>query len=53
MFESYPEKDKIMTLLNREFEIYQQTYISLNEKKIEANRRQPKPTKSQLKANYD
>ncbi len=36
VFISVPEKEKIMTLMNREFEIYQKTYISLNEKKIEA-----------------
>lgn len=31
-----PEKEKTLTVLNREFEIYQQTYNFLNEKRIEA-----------------
>lgn len=35
-FITVPEKEKFLTLMNREFEIYQKTYISLNEKKIEA-----------------
>jgi uncharacterized protein involved in exopolysaccharide biosynthesis len=36
VFITIPEKEKIITLMNREFEIYQKTYISLNEKRIEA-----------------
>ena len=35
-FITVPEKEKYLTLMNREFEIYQKTYISLNEKRIEA-----------------
>ena len=35
-FITVPEKEKFLTLMNREFEIYQKSYISLNEKKIEA-----------------
>lgn len=31
-----PEKEKMLNTLNREFELYQQSYIYLNEKKIEA-----------------
>ena len=33
---SYPEKDKWIDKLNREMDIYENTYILLNEKKIEA-----------------
>jgi uncharacterized protein involved in exopolysaccharide biosynthesis len=36
VFITVPEKEKIITLMNREFEIYQKIYISLNEKRIEA-----------------
>jgi uncharacterized protein involved in exopolysaccharide biosynthesis len=36
VFITVPEKEKIITVMNREFEIYQKTYISLNEKRIEA-----------------
>lgn len=32
----YPEKDRLLTILKREFEIYQESYNFLNEKKIEA-----------------
>lgn len=35
-FITVPEKERIMTILNREFEIYQQSYNFLNQKKIEA-----------------
>lgn len=35
-FVEIPEKEKILTILNREFEIYQGSYNFLNEKKIEA-----------------
>ena len=35
-FITIPEKEKIITLMKREFEIHQKTYISLNEKRIEA-----------------
>ncbi len=35
-FISVPEKERIMNILNREFEIYQQSYNFLNKKKIEA-----------------
>ncbi|MFT6334133.1 MAG: hypothetical protein ACJATI_000865 [Halioglobus sp.] len=35
-FITIPEKEKIITLMNREFDIYQKIYISLNEKRIEA-----------------
>jgi uncharacterized protein involved in exopolysaccharide biosynthesis len=36
VFVTVPEKEKMITVMNREFEIYQKIYISLNEKKIEA-----------------
>ncbi len=36
VFITVPEKERIMTILNREFEIYQQSYNFLNQKKIEA-----------------
>lgn len=36
VFITVPEKEKMMTILNREFEIYQQSYNFLNQKKIEA-----------------
>lgn len=36
VFVSVPEKEKKMTILNREFEIYQQSYNFLNQKLIEA-----------------
>jgi len=32
----YPEKERLLTILQREFEIYQASYNFLNEKKIEA-----------------
>jgi len=35
-FITVPEKEKMLTILNREFQIYQQSYNFLNEKKIEA-----------------
>jgi len=35
-FLGVPEKEMIMTILNREFEIFQQSYNFLNQKKIEA-----------------
>lgn len=35
-FIGVPEKEKVLTILNREFEIYQRSYNFLNEKKIEA-----------------
>ncbi len=35
-FVGLPEKERTLTVLNREFEIYQQTYNFLNEKRIEA-----------------
>jgi len=35
-FVDVPEKERMMTILNREFEIYQQSYNFLNQKKIEA-----------------
>lgn len=37
VFLPVPEKEKVMTSLNREFEIFQQSYIFLNEKRIEAD----------------
>jgi uncharacterized protein involved in exopolysaccharide biosynthesis len=37
VFVDVPEKEKILTILNREFEIYQQSYNFLNQKKIEAD----------------
>jgi hypothetical protein len=37
VFLPVPEKERIMTAMNREFEIFQQSYIFLNEKKIEAD----------------
>jgi len=37
VFITVPEKERIMTILNREFEIYQQSYNFLNQKKIEAD----------------
>ena len=37
VFVTVPEKERIMTILNREFEIYQQSYNFLNQKKIEAD----------------
>jgi uncharacterized protein involved in exopolysaccharide biosynthesis len=37
VFLPVPEKEKILTAMNREFEIFQQSYIFLNEKKIEAD----------------
>jgi uncharacterized protein involved in exopolysaccharide biosynthesis len=36
VFITVPEKEKMITVMNREFEIYQKIYVSLNEKKIEA-----------------
>lgn len=36
VFIGVPEKQKMLTILNREFEIYQRSYNFLNEKKIEA-----------------
>jgi capsular polysaccharide biosynthesis protein len=36
VFISVPEKERMMTILNREFEIIQQSYNFLNQKKIEA-----------------
>jgi uncharacterized protein involved in exopolysaccharide biosynthesis len=36
VFVTVPEKERVMTILNREFEIYQQSYNFLNQKKIEA-----------------
>ncbi len=36
VFITVPEKERMMTILNREFEIYQQSYNFLNQKKIEA-----------------
>jgi uncharacterized protein involved in exopolysaccharide biosynthesis len=36
VFLTVPEKERVLTDLNREFNIYQQTYNFLNEKKIEA-----------------
>ncbi|MFM8742638.1 MAG: GumC family protein, partial [Cytophagales bacterium] len=36
VFIGIPEKEKVLTILNREFEIYQRSYNFLNEKKIEA-----------------
>ena len=37
MFIGIPEKEKIITILNREFAIYQTSYNFLNKKKIEAD----------------
>ncbi|MDI9338942.1 MAG: GNVR domain-containing protein [Sediminibacterium sp.] len=36
VFVSVPEKERMLTILTREFEIYQQSYNFLNQKKIEA-----------------
>lgn len=36
VFIQVPEKERMMTILNREFEIFQQSYNFLNQKKIEA-----------------
>lgn len=36
IFVEVPEKERIMTIMNREFEIYQKSYNFLNQKKIEA-----------------
>lgn len=36
VFLPVPEKERIMTILTREFNLFQQSYIFLNEKKIEA-----------------
>jgi uncharacterized protein involved in exopolysaccharide biosynthesis len=36
VFIDVPEKERMMTILNREFAIYQQSYNFLNQKKIEA-----------------
>lgn len=36
VFIDVPEKERMLTILNREFEIYQQSYNFLNQKKIEA-----------------
>jgi uncharacterized protein involved in exopolysaccharide biosynthesis len=36
VFVTVPEKERMLTILNREFEIYQQSYNFLNQKKIEA-----------------
>lgn len=36
IFKEVPEKERMMTILNREFEIYQKSYNFLNQKKIEA-----------------
>jgi len=37
VFIDVPEKERVMTILNREFEIFQQSYNYLNQKKIEAD----------------
>lgn len=37
VFVTVPEKERMMTILNREFEIFQQSYNYLNQKKIEAD----------------
>lgn len=37
VFVTVPEKEKKMTILNREFNIYQQSYNFLNQKKIESD----------------
>lgn len=36
VFVAVPENERVMTILNREFDIYQQSYNFLNQKKIEA-----------------
>jgi len=36
VFTGIPEKERLLTIMNREFEIYQQSFNFLNEKKIEA-----------------
>ncbi len=36
VFEVIPEKERMLKILNREFKIYQQSYVFLNEKRIEA-----------------
>ncbi|SFC66948.1 G-rich domain on putative tyrosine kinase [Flexibacter flexilis DSM 6793] len=36
VFVTVPEKEKMLTIMNREFDIYQQSYNFLNSKKIEA-----------------
>jgi len=36
VFITVPEKERVLTILDREFEIYQQSYNFLNQKKIEA-----------------
>lgn len=36
-FVDVPEKERVMTILNRQFDIYQQSYNFLNQKKIEAD----------------
>lgn len=36
LFIGIPNKEKVLKILNREFEIYQQSYTFLNEKKMEA-----------------
>ena len=36
VFVDVPEKERMMTILNREFQIFQQSYNFLNQKKIEA-----------------
>ncbi len=36
LFIGIPNKEKILNILNREFELYQQSYTFLNEKKVEA-----------------
>jgi uncharacterized protein involved in exopolysaccharide biosynthesis len=35
-FRSIPERERVMKILDREFNLFQQNYITLNEKKIEA-----------------
>ena len=35
-FKSIPERERVMKILDREFDLFQQNYITLNEKKIEA-----------------
>jgi len=37
VFIGLPEKEKLMTIMNREFELYQSSYLFLNNKKIEAD----------------
>ncbi len=37
VFIGLPEKEKLLTIMNREFDLYQNSYIFLNNKKIEAD----------------